>query len=158
MDSTDTWCLKVLEKWSLLHPVNILGHISVFWPNYPHLVSKQAQSQNSRGAGRRNVQKGIGALRISKGASCPWQNPLSVKAVSHSCVGKRFSKHTEEAHESKCKMQIWIQEVWAGAWESAFRRLLACTPHLNWQGSGRPESALPQDTCIINSCLTNHLF
>lgn len=57
MDSTDVWCLKVLEKWSLLHPVNILGHVSVFWPNYPHLISKQTQSQNSRGAGRRNVQK-----------------------------------------------------------------------------------------------------
>lgn len=157
MDSTDAWCLKVLEKWSLLHPVNILGHVSVFWPNYPHLVSKQTQSQNSRGAGRRNVQKGTGALRISKGASCPWQSSL--------CQGRQPQLRGEallQAHESKCKMRIGIREVWAGAWESAFRRLLACTP--TWtskalgdqsQPSLRTPAALTPASLIISFKLTH---
>lgn len=130
----------------------------MFWPNYPHLVSKQAQSQNSRGAGRRNVQKGTGALRISKGASCPWQNPLSVKAVSHSCVGKRFSKHRNPS--AKCRFGFGRSELGPESLHSQ-----GCWPaHHTWtskalgdqsQPSLRTPAALTPASLIISFKLTH---
>lgn len=120
---------------------------------------KQADTKPElQGSRKEKCSERTGALRISKGASCPWQNPLSVKAVSHSCVGKRFSKRMNPS--AKCRFGFGRSELGPESLHSG-----GCWPaHHTWtskalgdqsQPSLRTPAALTPASLIISFKLTH---